>query len=260
MLSMQSSSPFFQTPSTPGRSSYYTSRSHQPLTSSPLASPKSSPVIAAQARRQAQYKTRETSSSRTPFTLSQPLFAQSSGKTPEDAQKSLLRERFRARCLERAQKERQEKVKGRRTASSSDVFFDSEMDCDEDEDEDSVMQDELFRRIIANAAHKKNHSYRLSYSQDVGSSFDPDMEDVSLWESELQGPAPDSYCITPEDLEQEEIEAYATEYANTQDLSDFGVTIDDFSAWSDIEDTPLQLSQMSDKAGRSSEDRDMDLS
>jgi len=136
------------------------------------------------------------------------------------------------------------------------------MDCDEDEDEDeeSVMQDELFRRIIVNAAHKKDHAYRLSYSHDVGSSFDPDMEDVSRWESELQETTPDSYRVTPEDLEQEEIEAYAAEYANTQDLSDLSVTIDDFSAWSDIEDTPLQSAQMSDKAGRSSEDRDMDLS
>jgi hypothetical protein len=83
------------------------------------------------------------------------------------------------------------------------------MDCDEDEDEDDelIMQDEvcnfsdrgsahahywmfvsqLFRRIIANTAHKQNHSYRLSYSYDVGSSFDPDMEDVNRWESELQG-------------------------------------------------------------------------
>ena len=71
---------------------------------------------------------------------------------------------------------------------------------------------------------------------------------------------PDGYRVTPEDLEQEEIEAYAAEYANTQDLSDLSVTIDDFSAWSDIEDIPLQSAQMSDKAGRSSEDRDMDLS
>ena len=123
---------------------------------------------------------------------------------------------------------------------------------------------QLFRRIIANAAHKKTHAYRLSYSHDVGSSFDPDMEDVSLWESELQGLflyfrrasmdlkclldlAPDSHCVTPEDLEQEELEAYAAEYARTQEISD--LSIDDFSAW-DIKDIPMQ----------SSEDRNMDLS
>lgn len=58
--------------------------------------------------------------------------------------------------------------------------------------------------------------------------------------------------MTPEDLEREEIEAYAAEYADMQDLSDLGVGIDDFSAWNDIEDTPLQ--------SQSSGDRDMDLS
>ncbi|KAG1771990.1 hypothetical protein EV702DRAFT_1134966 [Suillus placidus] len=260
MLSMQSSSPIFQTPSTPGRSgsSYYSARSHQPLASSPLASPKSSPVVAAQARRQAQYKARVTSSSTSATT--QFLCTQAGIKTPENPQKTFLRDRFKARCLERAQKQRHDKVQKQRTRSSSDVFFDSEMDCDEDEDDEFVMQDELFRRIIANTAHKQNHSYRLSYSYDVGSSFDPDMEDVNRWESELQEMPPDSYSVTPEDLEQEEIEAYAADYANVQELSDLGVSIDDFSAWSDIEDTPLPSSQITDKAGRSSEDQDMDVS
>lgn len=68
----------------------------------------------------------------------------------------------------------------------------------------------------------------------------------------------DSYSVTPEDLEQEEIEAYAAEYANFQELSDMGVSIDDFSAWSDIEDTPVPSLQ--DKSGQSSEDQDMDMS
>ncbi|KAG2068533.1 hypothetical protein BDR04DRAFT_1232758 [Suillus decipiens] len=259
MLSMQSSSPIFQTPSTPGRSSsYYSARSHQPLNSSPLVSPKSSPVAAAQARRQAQYKARVTSSSRS--APSQLPCTQAGIKTPENPQKTFLRDRFKARCLERAQKQRHDKVQKRRTCSSSDVFFDSEMDCDEDEDDELVMQDELFRRIIANTAHKQNHSYRLSYSYDVGSSFDPDMEDVNRWESELQEMPPDSYSVTPEDLEQEEIEAYAAEYASLQELSDLGVSVDDFSAWSDIEDIPVSSSQMTDKAERSSEDQDMDMS
>lgn len=181
-------------------------------------------------------------------------------KTPENPQKTFLRDRFKARCLERAQKQRHDKVQKQRTHSSSDLFYDAEMDCDEDEDDELVMQDELFRRIIANTAYKQNHSYRLSYSYDVGSSFDPDMEDVNRWESELQAMPPDSYSVTPEDLEQEEIEAYAAEYENLQELSDLGVTVDDFSAWSDIEDTPVPSSQMTDKAGRSSEDDDMDMS
>ncbi len=32
---------------------------------------------------------------------------------------------------------------------------------------------------------KSQHSYRVSYALEVGSSFDPDLEDVSKWEEEL---------------------------------------------------------------------------
>lgn len=34
---------------------------------------------------------------------------------------------------------------------------------------------------------KRQHQYRLSYTNEVGSSFDPDMEDVTEWEDELRG-------------------------------------------------------------------------
>ena len=40
---------------------------------------------------------------------------------------------------------------------------------------------------MANATRKEHHSYRLSFAQDVGSSFDPDLEDVAAWEQELTG-------------------------------------------------------------------------
>lgn len=40
---------------------------------------------------------------------------------------------------------------------------------------------------MANATRKEHHSYRLSYAQEVGSSFDPDLEDVAAWEQELKG-------------------------------------------------------------------------
>lgn len=36
---------------------------------------------------------------------------------------------------------------------------------------------------------KSQHSYRVSYALEVGSSFDPDMEDVGKWEEELHGTA-----------------------------------------------------------------------
>ena len=49
---------------------------------------------------------------------------------------------------------------------------------------------QLFRRIMASARHKQQHNFRLSYQLEVGSSVDPDMEDISHWEHELQGPIP----------------------------------------------------------------------
>ena len=33
---------------------------------------------------------------------------------------------------------------------------------------------------------KEKHAYRVSYALDVGSSFDPDMEDPRSWEDELR--------------------------------------------------------------------------
>lgn len=43
---------------------------------------------------------------------------------------------------------------------------------------------------MASARHKQQHKFRLSYQLEVGSSIDPDMEDISRWEHELQGPTP----------------------------------------------------------------------
>jgi hypothetical protein len=40
---------------------------------------------------------------------------------------------------------------------------------------------------MANASSKERHSYRVSYVHEVGSSFDPDLEDVTEWELELKG-------------------------------------------------------------------------
>jgi hypothetical protein len=43
---------------------------------------------------------------------------------------------------------------------------------------------------MASARHKQQHNFRLSYQLEVGSSVDPDMEDVSHWERELEGLTP----------------------------------------------------------------------
>ncbi|KAG9311568.1 hypothetical protein JVU11DRAFT_7776 [Chiua virens] len=123
------------------RSSYYSARSHQPLTSSPLASPTYSPTHTVQERRRAQYKSTTSSSlHRTP--TSQPFLSRVSNQTtPEDPQKVFLRERLQARCREHAQKLRDRAVSSRRRNSErySDVF----MDGDDDESDDVIMQDEV---------------------------------------------------------------------------------------------------------------------
>ena len=43
---------------------------------------------------------------------------------------------------------------------------------------------------MASARHKQQHNFRLSYQLEVGSSVDPDIEDISRWEHELQGLIP----------------------------------------------------------------------
>ncbi|KXN82747.1 hypothetical protein AN958_02186 [Leucoagaricus sp. SymC.cos] len=124
---------------------------------------------------------------------------------PEDPQKQFFRERIRAKCLERVQKARARTVKQRRYTGHSDRSSDGfdvddedgfggmDDDDDEEEDDDAIM---------------------------VGSSFDPDLEDVGEWEEMQEKPAscPD---FSPADLEEEEVEAYAEEYFRQAALDDF---------------------------------------
>ena len=98
---------------------------------------------------------------------------------------------------------------------------------------------------MANATRKERHSYRVSYAQEVGSSFDPDLEDVTAWEedctttgaSTLNEPLTDKE-LTPVDLDDEEIEAYAEEYAQRAALADFDdIPEKELFSWSDFEET-----------------------
>jgi hypothetical protein len=61
---------------------------------------------------------------------------------PENPPKLSMRDKFRARCFERAVKARERAVKGRRYVAhpSSD---DQPMDDDDSEDEEDIMQDEV---------------------------------------------------------------------------------------------------------------------
>lgn len=207
------------TPKTPTRSK---DLSFLPLNSSPLASsPGSSPVSAAQARRRSQYKshttnTPGTSHSRQSSRRNAGRNDASSSRTPtstpltvsaDENRRAVLRERFRSQCLERAHKDRQRKIDGKRRMSSefSSDGPDEMMDFEGSEDEDAILNDEvtsyasfrhiaygldtlqLFGRIMSSVKRKQQHQYRLSYAQEVGSSFDPDFDDVTEWENELLG-------------------------------------------------------------------------
>ena len=105
---------------------------------------------------------------------------------------------------------------------------------------------------MASMNRREQHNYRISFAREVGSSFDPDMEDVAQWEEEFTAPQPPTpvhsrtYASNPNtnpyqtpirhstahlalpssspfstvdeeewvpELEEEEIEAYAEEYA-----------------------------------------------
>jgi len=121
--------------------SRFSNPSQQPPPSSPLASNFSSftPVPRTPTRHR-QYKNRDFSS---------PTPAQ------ENPRKAFLREQFKKRCFERAQKARQDQVQNRRRSScalSSDGFDfgdDAEMEESESQDaEDDVLNDEVCIRFV----------------------------------------------------------------------------------------------------------------
>ncbi|KAJ3558889.1 hypothetical protein NM688_g665 [Phlebia brevispora] len=161
-----------------------------------------------------------------------------SAPTTDDPQKAFLRERFRARCIERAARDRERKIKGKRRMDSE-PSSDMELE-DEDEDEaDAVMNDELFRRIMASVEHKRKHSYRVSYSHDVGSSYDPSIEEEIEWENELKESTDAGPQATGSvDPDEEELAEWAAE----QELLE-GLDPDEVFSLSDLDepaDTPIK--------------------
>lgn len=132
----------------------------QPLKSSPLNESQSF------ARRRLQFKSQSSHSS----TLASPLSSRRTRSTPsngtssphflsrqdtrphsihlEDPQKQLLRERMKAKCIERVQKARARAVKQRRYTGYSDRSsdgFDMDMDMDEEDEEndDDIVSEEV---------------------------------------------------------------------------------------------------------------------
>ncbi|XP_006463779.1 hypothetical protein AGABI2DRAFT_187264 [Agaricus bisporus var. bisporus H97] len=170
-------------------------------------------------------------------------------KHPEDPQKQLLRERLKAKCLDRVEKARARAVKKRRYTGYSDRSSDGfdadeeedKMDEEDEEDDDAIMGDELFRRIMLQTDRKIDHQFRLSYAQEVGSSFDPDIEDVNEWENLIQDNRQQN--VIPEenidDFDDDELEAYAEECARQAALDEWADIPEEdlFQLPSDLDDT-----------------------
>ncbi|KAI0305349.1 hypothetical protein B0F90DRAFT_1194856 [Multifurca ochricompacta] len=207
-------------PRTPSSSSSYFPYTSSPLSESFSPSPSKSAATKLQSRRLAQYKSTATPTRRISSTyssrqkhatasesvvdvcLSPPVVVT---REVENTRSAFFRDRLRERCARRAQQARTkciERVR-RRNGLSSDGE-DMCMESDEEND-DEVLNDEvrsltvvpalslrqvlfqLFRRIIASTSHKNRYSYRLSFQNEVGSSLDPDMEDIAEWERSLKG-------------------------------------------------------------------------
>jgi len=113
--------------------------------------------------------------------------------------------------------------------------MDDQDECDDQED--ATLNDELFRRIMASAKHKAQHNFRLSYQLSVGSSLDPDMEDIAGWEHELQDHPLSSHSEEmPGEFDDDELAAYAEERAVLQDLEDCTDEIFSLSDFEDVDD------------------------
>lgn len=159
--------PSLSYPSTPSSKDVpYTSHKSSPLAG---LSPTSSPVSAAQARRRSQYKSTAPSSSHSRTTGSSShayktrassvrtrLFVSGIEGEEEPQRNTLLRERFKARYIERAVRAREQKIKqgrhwGTGPSSDGDADGDTEMEEGEDEDEDFMLNDEVRLLFCASA-------------------------------------------------------------------------------------------------------------
>ncbi|KAL0950765.1 hypothetical protein HGRIS_007533 [Hohenbuehelia grisea] len=267
-------------PSTPTPRRIYTGDfQHKPITSSPLASPTnpaSSPAFAAQSRRREQYKGRNRlpstpapSSVRNAVTVRAAslsggsVFGSGGSKNtnrpsqgtigglfgtastdPKDVKRDALREKFKAKCLQRAMKERNKAVRGKRYAGPSSEAWSATSDAMDEDDDDTeetvedIMRDELFQKILENANRKTRHSYRVSYEREVGSSFDPNLEDAAAWEAELSAAPLEAAAalasdIPPEATFDEELEAYFLEHEAFVDWEDLP---EDALEWDNIID------------------------
>ncbi|KAL5521595.1 hypothetical protein ACEPAF_2343 [Sanghuangporus sanghuang] len=237
---------------------------HRPTKSSPLApvslppssSPTpASPIVEVQARRKGQYKQRTPASTTVASLKNRGRYRTAPASpipfilgpvTAEDGQAAFLRQRFKANCLERAKRAREKDVARRRASASSDASSDGAdadmmVDGEEDEaDDDSGFDDELFRRVIANEKRKRAHAYALSYELDVGSSFDPELEDPASWEEDLlNSPSSRSQPRQQHSNEESDNILPPDDFEEIPDFDEFD--LDEESAWLDAYIASLPL-------------------
>jgi hypothetical protein len=116
--------------------------------------------------------------------------------------------------------------------------------------------------------HKQQHTYRLSFQNDVGSSIDPDMDDVAGWERNLKGavtcyrlislddsltihvsegglPNRDEPDLPPSEFDEEEIAERAAEAEDAELWADFDESNAIFS-FSNINDVDLTVQAIPD--------------
>ncbi|KAK0506788.1 hypothetical protein EDD18DRAFT_1098030 [Armillaria luteobubalina] len=124
----------------------------------------------------------------------------------EQLQKEFLRQCFQTHCFQCAIKE---------------------------ETEDEVLDDEFHLRRVEHANHQTQHTYKLSYADEVGSSLDPDMEDL---ESESQS-LPKREELTPKKHEIMELQAYTDECEQQAALADFEDILKGFWDNSDLNES-----------------------
>ncbi|KAN0136836.1 hypothetical protein V8E53_005277 [Lactarius tabidus] len=254
-----------QDPCTPTSSSSYRPHTSSPLSEPFSPSPSSSAAAKLQSRRVAQYKSIATPTHRAPAAYSSRpshpsvnklnfglrLFSSTavSGES-DNPRDSLLRGRLKERCARRAQQARTKRVEmeRRKSALSSDCE-DVDMDSDEEDNEDTALNDELFRRIIASASQKHRYSYRLSFQNEVGSSIDPDLEDIAAWERSLQDP-PVVYesDLPPSEFDEEEIaeRAAQAEEAELWAELELEAAAHDVFSFTEIPDTGAQADRDED--------------
>ena len=168
-----------QHPSTPPSARYLQlGHNYRPMNSSPLASPSTpeSSLVAARRRTQYKHRTPSTPIPSSSHTLINARAINSSGGSvfasggtrdlDLDPQKSFLREKFKARCFERAAKARERAIKCKRYQSeASSDGYDEAMDEDDEEDDEDIMHDEV-RLALPSIVPALKRS--LAFSQDNG--------------------------------------------------------------------------------------------